>query len=188
MLKKPLPPLLCQPLFFFKSSLSAPFYAVFFTPSLCDWHVGVYWLAHPSPARQWRAPRPAWRDSETLTSLWLVCKMDREVPPSPLFYFLSSFKFSPSTLHVLHGAPDSSFPPLLSFFSWLCPLCQWSHAERGTGAWLYIYVKVCVYVCVCVEWNVTHPTPVRVYTSFCVFVSVILIQTRWSNKPPQTTN
>ncbi len=120
--------------------------------------------------------------------LWLVPKMEREVPPPPpppfFFFSYSSFGFSSSTLplHVLHGASDSSCPLLCFILSAVSSLPVVACRERNT---LHVYILMWVYVCA--EWDVTHLTPlcVCVYTSFSVCSSMChLIENCWSNKPP----
>lgn len=180
MLKEPLFPTPCQPRFYNRIPFLPYFYDFFFTPSLCDWHVGVHRLAHPSHARKCRASPSLHVLIEK--SFWVVHKVDWEVPPFLLLFFLlncSSYDLSCMFLMV-----PLSHPVL--YFCISCALfIQWLHAERGAGCMLFFSLYLSLYVC----GMKLRPANTCVYIDTRVFFCVSshsdsLIQ----QTPPQTTN
>lgn len=105
--------------------------------------------------------------------LWLVRKMDREVPPSPLFFFLFLFLiFRPPLCHCMF-----SMVPLIQVSSVVflisCVLFAGGCMQREEqAACLYIYVCACVCVCVCGMSRNPSNTCACVYINMCVLVSV----------------
>lgn len=135
-------------------------------------------MAHPSPARKWRAlptpsPLPAWCDPETLPlSDWSVKWIERFLLPLFFFFLFLFLIFRPPLCHCMF-----SMVPLIQVSSVVflisCVLFAGGCMQREEqAACLYIYVCACVCVCVCGMSRNPSNTCACVYINMCVLVSV----------------